>query len=82
MIWKIVAFVTLTLNGQPVTDIISMNQQFEDQVACNRFLSTTESIAKDVSILYPNSDSYKIMCLPQSVIQDMRISPKNKPQSA
>jgi len=75
MTWQIVAFITLIVSGSEFTDVMSMNLMFNSQEECKTFVENNDSVVEDLNIMYPNSESYKILCVPDSYIQDMLNSP-------
>lgn len=75
MTWQIVAFITLIVSGSEITEVVSMNTLFETRQECKVFVESNDSVLEDLDIMYPTSESYKILCMPESYIQDMLKSP-------
>lgn len=75
MTWQIVALVTLIVSGSEITEVVSMNTLFETQQECKVFVESNDSVLEDLDIMFPTSESYKILCMPESYIQDILKSP-------
>ena len=50
---------------------MSMDLAFKSEQECKIYIESNESVYKDLDIMYPKNESYKILCLPKSTIQDM-----------
>ena len=63
MTWQIVALVTLIVSGSEITEVVSMNTLFETQQECKVFVESNDSVLEDLDIMFPTSESYKILCM-------------------